>query len=160
MIALVFLVVGKLKEMHWIEAVAEYEKRLSKLAKTEWIEIEDQRIPENPSEKEKLTVLETEGKKILTRIPKDAHVITLEIAGKPMSSPEFADYLAELATYGASKICFVIGGSLGLSSAVKARSQKALSFSPMTFPHQLARVMLIEQVYRALTLMANLPYHK
>jgi 23S rRNA (pseudouridine1915-N3)-methyltransferase len=130
------------------------------MAKIEWIEIEDERIPENPSEKEKMTVLETEGKRLLARIPKDAHLITMEIEGKPMSSPEFADYLTDLANYGVSRIYFVIGGSLGLSPAVKARAQKALSFSPMTFPHQLVRVMLIEQVYRALTIGAHLPYHK
>jgi len=160
MISISFLVVGKLKETYWIQAVAEYEKRLSKMAKIEWIEIEDERIPENPSEKEKMTVLETEGKRLLARIPKDAHLITMEIEGKPMSSPEFADYLTDLANYGVSRIYFVIGGALGLSPAVKARAQKALSFSPMTFPHQLVRVMLIEQVYRALTIGAHLPYHK
>lgn len=155
-----FLVVGRLKESYLSEAVAEYQKRLSRYARPEWVEIEDERIPDSPSEGEKQAVLEAEGNRILAKIPKDAHVVTLEIEGREMTSPEFADFFGKLAIYGTSRIVFVIGGSLGLSAEVKKRADLALSFSRMTFPHQLMRVILIEQVYRAFSILNHTEYHK
>lgn len=160
MITLTFLVIGKLKESYWSDAVSEYSRRLSKFAKVEWIEIEDERIPDQPSEAQKTAVIEAEGRKILAKIPKDAYLITLEIEGDELSSPQFADVLGKIGTYDNSRIGFVIGGSLGLSPEVKARAKKALSFSKMTFPHQLMRVVLLEQIYRAFTILNHITYHK
>lgn len=160
MISLTFLVVGRLKETYLSEALAEYGKRLSRFAHIEWIEIEDERIPDSPSEAEKMAVLDAEGKRILSKIPKDAYIVTLEIEGREMTSPEFADFLDRLGIYGTSRVAFVIGGSLGLSGEVKKRSQTALSFSRMTFPHQLMRVILAEQVYRAFSILNHTEYHK
>lgn len=160
MMTLGFLVVGRQKESYFSEAVAEYRKRLSRYARLEWVEIDDERIPDSPSEAEKQTVLETEGKRILAKIPKDAYVVTLEIEGRMMTSPEFADFLGKLATYGTSRVVFIVGGSLGLSEELKKHSNLALSFSRMTFPHQLMRIILIEQVYRAFSILNHTEYHK
>lgn len=160
MMTIGFLVVGRLKESYLSEAVAEYQKRLSRYVRLEWMEIDDERIPDSPSEAEKQAVLEAEGKRLLAKIPKDARVVTLEIEGREMTSPEFADFFEKLRTYGTSRVVFVIGGSLGLSPEVKKRSDLALSFSRMTFPHQLMRVILLEQVYRAFSILNHTEYHK
>jgi len=160
MMTIGFLVVGRLKESYLSDAVAEYQKRLSRYVRLEWMEIDDERIPDSPSEAEKQAVLEAEGKRLLAKIPKDARVVTLEIEGREMTSPEFADFFEKLGTYGTSRVIFVIGGSLGLSPEVKKRSDLALSFSRMTFPHQLMRVILLEQVYRAFSIMNHTEYHK
>lgn len=160
MMTIGFLVVGRLKESYLSEAVAEYQKRLSRYVRLEWMEIDDERIPDSPSEAEKQSVLEGEGKRLLAKIPKDARVVTLEIEGREMTSPEFADFFEKLGTYGTSRVVFVIGGSLGLSPEVKKRSDLALSFSRMTFPHQLMRVILLEQVYRAFSILNHTEYHK
>jgi 23S rRNA (pseudouridine1915-N3)-methyltransferase len=152
--------IGKLKEKYLKQGIAEYLKRLSAYAKVEVIELPDEKAPENLSEAEMLIVKEKEGIRILDKISDDTHVIALAIEGKQKSSEEFAVSLDRLATYGKSKVAFVIGGSLGLSSEVMKRSNESLSFSKMTLPHQLMRLVLLEQVYRAFRINRGEPYHK
>ncbi|MED1471488.1 23S rRNA (pseudouridine(1915)-N(3))-methyltransferase RlmH [Bacillus salipaludis] len=152
--------VGKLKEKYLKQGIDEYLKRLSAYAKVEVIEVADEKAPEELSESEMLQVKEKEGERILAKISQDAHVIALAINGKMQSSEELADTLDKLATYGKSKIAFVIGGSLGLSDEVLRRSNEQLSFSKMTFPHQLMRLILVEQIYRAYRINRGEPYHK
>ncbi|WP_313805186.1 23S rRNA (pseudouridine(1915)-N(3))-methyltransferase RlmH, partial [Cytobacillus sp.] len=143
------ITVGKLKEKYLKQGIDEYLKRLSAYAKIEIIEVPDEKAPEELSETEMLQVKQKEGERILSKIHPDAHVIALAIEGKMKTSEELADGLDKLATYGKSKVTFVIGGSLGLSSEVLQRANEKLSFSKMTFPHQLMRLILVEQVYRA-----------
>ena len=152
--------VGKLKEKYLKQGIEEYTKRLSAYAKIDIIEIPDEKAPETLSEQEMLQVKGKEGERILAKVPDDAHVIALTIEGKMKSSEELADTLDKLATYGKSKIVFVIGGSLGLSKDVMKRANDTLSFSKMTFPHQLMRLILVEQVYRAFRINRGEPYHK
>ncbi|MBI0578251.1 23S rRNA (pseudouridine(1915)-N(3))-methyltransferase RlmH [Neobacillus cucumis] len=152
--------VGKLKEKYLRQGIDEYLKRLSAYAKVEVIEVADEKAPEELSESEMLQVKQKEGERILAKISQDAHVIALAINGKMQSSEELADTLDKLATYGKSKIAFVIGGSLGLSDEVVRRSNEQLSFSKMTFPHQLMRLILVEQIYRAYRINRGEPYHK
>ncbi|WHY91966.1 23S rRNA (pseudouridine(1915)-N(3))-methyltransferase RlmH [Neobacillus cucumis] len=152
--------VGKLKEKYLRQGIDEYLKRLSAYAKVEVIEVADEKAPEELSESEMLQVKQKEGERILAKISQDAHVIALAINGKMQSSEELADTLDKLATYGKSKIAFVIGGSLGLSDEVLRRSNEQLSFSKMTFPHQLMRLILVEQIYRAYRINRGEPYHK
>lgn len=152
--------VGKLKEKYLKQGIQEYLKRLSTYAKVKIIEVADEKAPENLSEAQMLDVKQKEGERILSHIQPDTYVITLEINGKILSSEQFASKLDELATYGKSKIAFVIGGSLGISVDVQNRSDLALSFSKMTFPHQLMRLILLEQVYRAFRINRGEPYHK
>lgn len=152
--------VGKLKEKYLKQGIEEYSKRLSAYAKIDIIEIPDEKAPETLSEQEMLQVKGKEGERILAKISDDAHVIALAIEGKMKSSEELADTLDKLATYGKSKIVFVIGGSLGLSRDVMKRANDTLSFSKMTFPHQLMRLILVEQVYRAFRINRGEPYHK
>lgn len=160
MINITLLCVGKVKESYFTEAIAEYEKRLRKFAKVEIIEVADERIPETPAEADLLKVLDVEGKRLLAKIPRDAFVLTLEIEGKEMTSPDLADLIAKVGTYETSKLVFIIGGSLGLAKEVKQVANTALSFSKMTFPHQLMRVVLLEQIYRAFTILNHIAYHK
>ncbi len=152
--------VGKLKEKYLKQGIDEYLKRLSAYAKVEIIEVPDEKAPEELSETEMLIVKQKEGERILAKINPDAHVIALAIEGKLKTSEELADGLDKLATYGKSKVAFVIGGSLGLSEDVLKRANEKLSFSKMTFPHQLMRMILVEQVYRAFRIMRGEPYHK
>ncbi|WP_113927329.1 23S rRNA (pseudouridine(1915)-N(3))-methyltransferase RlmH [Bacillus sp. P14.5] len=152
--------VGKLKEKYLKQGIDEYLKRLSAYAKVEVIEVSDEKAPEELSETEMIQVKGKEGERILAKIPPDAHVIALAIEGKMRTSEDLADNLDKLATYGKSKIAFVIGGSLGLSDEVLKRSNEMLSFSKMTFPHQLMRLILVEQVYRAFRINRGEPYHK
>lgn len=152
--------VGKLKEKYLKQGIAEYLKRLSAYAKVEVVEVADEKAPENLSEAEMEEVKKKEGERILAHISQDTYVITLEIGGKMLSSEQLAAKIDELGTYGKSKIAFVIGGSLGISKEVQNRSNLALSFSKMTFPHQLMRLILLEQVYRAYRIIRNEPYHK
>lgn len=152
--------VGKLKEKYLKQGIEEYVKRLSAYAKVELIEVPDEKAPENLSEQESQQIKEKEGERILAKISDDAYVIALAIEGKMKSSKELAKSLDKLATYGRSKIAFVIGGSLGLSKPVMQRANEALSFSKMTFPHQLMRLILLEQVYRAFRINRGEPYHK
>lgn len=152
--------IGKLKEKYLKQGIDEYLKRLSSYAKIDIMELPDEKAPENLSDAEMLMVKEKEGIRILEKISEDTHVIALAIDGKMKSSEELAKDLDRLATYGKSKIAFIIGGSLGLSKDVMNRANDTLSFSKMTFPHQLMRLILLEQVYRAFRINRNEPYHK
>ncbi|WP_221212103.1 MULTISPECIES: 23S rRNA (pseudouridine(1915)-N(3))-methyltransferase RlmH [Anoxybacillaceae] len=154
------LSVGKLKEKYLKQGIEEYVKRLSGYAKMEIIEVADEKAPENLSDQEMKQIKEKEGERILAKISDDMHVIALAIDGKMKSSEEFAIHLDKLATYGTSKVAFVIGGSLGLSEKVMKRANESLSFSQMTFPHQLMRLILLEQIYRAFRINRGEPYHK
>ena len=154
------LAVGKLKEKYWKQAIAEYEKRLGAYSKIEMIEVPDEKAPENMSDKEIEQVKEKEGQRLLAKIKPQATVITLEIQGKMLSSEGLAKELQQRMTQGQSDFVFVIGGSNGLHQDVLNRSNYALSFSKMSFPHQLMRVVLIEHVYRAFKIMRGEAYHK
>ncbi len=146
--------VGKIKEDYLTSGILEYKKRIEGFQKIEILELKEINTPDI------LKNIESEGQEILSKIKPDDYIITLEIEGKMLNSVELSKNLANLATYGKSKIVFVIGGSNGLSEMVKKRSNYALSFSKMTFPHQLMRLILMEQLYRALTIMNNKEYHK
>jgi 23S rRNA (pseudouridine1915-N3)-methyltransferase len=154
------ITVGKLKEKYLKQGINEYLKRLGAYAKVNIIEVPDEKAPEQLSEVEMEQVKDKEGERILAKINQDAHVIALAINGKMRTSEELADNLDKLATYGKSKIVFVIGGSLGLSDNVMKRANETLSFSKMTFPHQLMRLVLVEQVYRVFRIIRHEPYHK
>ena len=152
--------VGKLKEKFFADGVQEYKKRLGRYAKIEIAEVADEKAPENLSIAEEEQVKAKEGEKVLKKIPDDAFVVALCIDGKMLSSEELADFFEKKTVSGVSSIAFVIGGSLGLSKAVIDRADYKLSFSKMTFPHQLMRMILMEQVYRAFRIIKNEPYHK
>lgn len=152
--------VGKIKEKFYKDAVAEYLKRLSKFCKTEIIEVDDEDTPQNASKTVEDKIKDKEGERILSRIPDNAYVYTLEIEGKKYDSVSFSKEISERQLSGDSKIVFIIGGSLGLSDKVKSISKGKISFSDMTFPHQLMRVILLEQIYRAFKIINNEPYHK
>ena len=152
--------VGKLKEKYLKQGIEEYLKRLKSYAKVNIEEVPDEQAPDNLSEAEIEEVKRKEGEKILSKLSQDTYCITLEIEGKQLTSEMFAKKLDDLATYGKSKIAFIIGGSHGLSDEVKKRSHFALSFSKMTYPHQLMRLILVEQIYRAFRINRGEPYHK
>ena len=152
--------VGKIKENYLRDAVAEYVKRLGKYCKLEVIETADEKTPDHASETVEEAIRAKEAERILRYIREDAFVITLEILGKQLSSEELAKKIETLGVQGQSHIIFVIGGSIGLGKEVLERSDFALSFSKMTFPHQLMRVILLEQVYRSFRIMKGEPYHK
>lgn len=152
--------VGKIKEKYLKLGIEEFSKRLSKYSKLEFIELDDEKCPEHLSEKDMLIVKEKEGNKILSKIKNNSYVIALAIDGKDLSSEELAEKISSLAVSGKSHITFVIGGSLGLSDDVLKRADYKLSFSKMTFPHQLMKLILLEQVYRAFRINNNEPYHK
>lgn len=154
------ITVGKIKEKYLRDAIAEYTKRLSKYCKLEILEVADEKTPEGASEVVEDTIRSKEADRILKYVKDDAFVITLEIGGKMLSSEELADKIDKLGIQGTSHITFVIGGSIGLGKEVLARSDYALSFSRMTFPHQLMRVILLEQIYRSYRIINGEPYHK
>ena len=154
------IAVGKLKEKYLKQGLQEYMKRLSAYANMEIIELPDEKAPENMSEAQQEEVKRKEGEKILSKISSDTYIISLEIMGEMISSDKFAKKIENLMIHGKSKIAFVIGGSLGLSKDVMERSDYALSFSKMTFPHQLMRLVLVEQIYRGFRIMKGEPYHK
>lgn len=154
------LTVGKLKEKYWQLAVAEYLKRLSAYAKVEIIEVADEKTPEGAKETVYTQIKNREGERLLERIPEDAYTVALAILGKQLSSEELAKKVESLGVYGTSHIVFIIGGSLGLSDAVLRRADCELSFSRMTFPHQMMRVILLEQLYRSYRIINHEPYHK
>ena len=143
------ITVGKIKEKYLKDAIDEYCKRLSKYCKLEIVEVADEKTPDHASETFEDTIRSKEGERILKNIRDDMYVITLEIAGKMLTSEELADKIDTLGIQGESSIAFVIGGSIGLGKEVLKRSDYALSFSKMTFPHQLMRVILLEQIYRS-----------
>lgn len=152
--------VGKLKEKYLVQAMQEYLKRLQAYAKVEVIELADEKAPENLSETQMMQIKDKEGERILAKIKDQEYVIALAIEGKNPSSESFAQKIESLAIQGKSQLVFVIGGSLGLSPSVIQRSNAQISFGKMTFPHQLMRVMLTEQIYRAFRIIHNQPYHK
>lgn len=154
------ITVGKIKEKFYTDAIGEYAKRLSKYCKLDMVEVADEKAPENLSEKEEIQIKDKEGERILAKVPDGAYVICLAIEGKNLSSEELSEKMASLGLNGDSHIVFIIGGSLGLSSKVMARADFKLSFSRMTFPHQLMKVVLLEQVYRGFRIMRGEPYHK
>ncbi|KRF50988.1 23S rRNA (pseudouridine(1915)-N(3))-methyltransferase RlmH [Peribacillus frigoritolerans] len=154
------ITVGKLKEKYLKQGIAEYTKRLSSYANIELVEVPDEKAPENLSTADMDIVKQKEGERILAKVSPDTYVITLEINGKQLTSEQLATHMDQLATYGKSKIAFIIGGSLGLGTEVLSRSDYALSFSKMTFPHQLMKLVLVEQIYRAFRINRNEPYHK
>ncbi|MDT8718686.1 23S rRNA (pseudouridine(1915)-N(3))-methyltransferase RlmH [Clostridium sp. 19966] len=152
--------VGKLKEKYLKSAVEEYAKRLSRYCRLDIIELQDEKTPDNASEKEEIIIKEKEGEAILKHIKENSYVMAMAIDGKNITSVEFADMINDLGVKGNSNIVFVIGGSLGLSDKVLKRADYKLSFSKMTFPHQLFRVMLLEQIYRGYRIINGEPYHK
>ena len=152
--------VGKIKEKFYRDAIDEYAKRLSKYCKFEIIEVADEKTPDKCSEVEEQIILSKEAEKILKHIRPEMFVYALAIKGKKLDSVAFANDINQLGLSGKSSLAFVIGGSLGLHESVLKRSDKQLSFSDMTFPHQLMRVILTEQIYRCFRIIANEPYHK
>ncbi len=152
--------VGKVKEKYFTGAIEEYSKRLSRYCKLEIVEVPDEKTPDSASEALNQQIKEKEGRRILDKIPEDAYVMVLAIEGKQPDSVELSRKIEILGVRGESHIVFVIGGSLGLDPQVMKRANEAISFSRMTFPHQLMRVILLEQVYRAYRIMNNEPYHK
>ncbi|SEP64936.1 23S rRNA (pseudouridine1915-N3)-methyltransferase [Lachnospiraceae bacterium RM5] len=152
--------VGKIKEKFYADAIKEYSKRLSKYSTLNIIEVDDEKTKENPSDKELNMIKDKEGSRIISKIPKDTYIITLEINGNALSSTDLAKKINTLSITGKSNITFIIGGSLGLSDEVLKLSDYPLSFSKMTFPHQLMRCILLEQIYRSFRIINNEPYHK
>ncbi|MBO4281537.1 MAG: 23S rRNA (pseudouridine(1915)-N(3))-methyltransferase RlmH [Lachnospiraceae bacterium] len=154
------LCVGKIKESYFRDGIAEYMKRLSRYATTEIIEVQDEKTPDGASAAEEQQILMTEGERLNRHLSDDAYKIALCIDGKKMDSVTFSAKIEQIKTSGYSHIQFLIGGSLGLSEAVVRRADMRLSFSDMTFPHQLMRVVLLEQIYRAFRIANHEPYHK
>lgn len=154
------ITVGKIKEKYLKDAIAEYSKRLSRYCKLEIIEVADEKTPDNASELMEEAIRNKEGERILKYVKEDSYVITLEINGKNLTSEAFAEKVAQLGVQGTSHITFIIGGSIGLGQEVLKKSNYALSFSKMTFPHQLMRVILLEQIYRGYRIINKEPYHK
>ena len=152
--------VGKLKEKYLKDGIAEYSKRISRFAKIEMIELADEKTPDRASESENQKILEIEGQRILSKVGDRDFVIALAIEGKTLSSEEFSKQLEEASIKGFSTLTFIIGGSLGLSSSVKNRANLSVSFGRLTLPHQLMRLVLVEQIYRAFTIQQGSPYHK
>lgn len=152
--------VGKLKEKYLQMAIDEYSKRLSRYCKLEIIELPDEKAPETMSESQELEVIYKEGSRILKVIPNSSYVIALAIEGKQRSSEELSQYIEKLGVEGKGHLTFIIGGSLGLSQEVLKQVNDLLSFSKMTFPHQLMRVILLEQIYRGFKIIKGEPYHK
>jgi 23S rRNA (pseudouridine1915-N3)-methyltransferase len=155
-----FITVGKLKEKYLNDGIKEYSKRISAYADIEIIEVADERIPDKASLAEETLVKVKEGRKILDKVKQDDYMILLDVSGKEMDSVAFSKHIEKCMIDGKSTIVFVIGGSLGHGEEVLSRANMRLSFSPMTFPHQLMRLILIEQVYRAFKIMKNETYHK
>ena len=154
------LCVGKVKESFFRDAIDEYSKRISRYSQIRIIEVADEKTPDEESEALDEQIKDKEGQRLLAKITPDMYVITLEIQGQMLDSVALSQQLAKLTVQGHSHLCFVIGGSLGLSKDVLKRSDWALSFSKMTFPHQLMRVILLEQIYRSFRIQNNEPYHK
>lgn len=154
------IAVGKIKEKFYRDAIDEYSKRLSKFCKLEIKEVADEKTPDHVSDNVNAQILLKEGERIKNLIPKDSYVIVLAIEGKKYDSVEFADMINNAGIHGISNITFIIGGSLGIAEEIKKSAQAKVSFSDMTFPHQLMRVILLEQIYRGYKIIAKEPYHK
>lgn len=160
MIKVNIIAVGKLKEKYLRDACSEYMKRLTAFSKANVIEVAEERCSDNPSPTELETVKQKEGERIIAKIPKGSYVIPMCIEGVQMSSEEFSEKIESITVSGSSEITFIIGGSFGLSDEVKALGRLKLSFGKLTLPHQLMRVVLLEQIYRAFSISANTKYHK
>ena len=160
MFTITLITVGKLKEKFYLSAAEEYEKRLKAYCKLQCISIPETRVPDNPSPAEIASGLKTEAAQILTKIPKGAWLCVLTPEGKLMSSEALADTITNIQLSGKSNACFIIGSSFGIDSQIKAIADLKLSMSPMTFPHHLARIMVLEQLYRAQSIQAGAKYHK
>ena len=154
------LCVGKIKEKFYRDAIDEYAKRLSKYCKLEIIEVADEKTPDKAASLIEENIKKKEGERLLLRLKEDSYVCTLEIGGKEYDSLSFASFIEKAGINGKSHITFIIGGSLGLSDEVSAKADCKISFSKMTFPHQLMRVILSEQIYRGFRIINNEPYHK
>ena len=154
------LSVGKVKEPFYREAIREFEKRLGRYVKLELIEVTDEKTPDHASAQENMQIIEKEGQRLQKYISENAYVIALAIDGNELDSVEFSEKINHLGVQGISHIQFLIGGSLGLAPGLLKRADYQLSFSKMTFPHQLMRVILLEQVYRSFRIMNHEPYHK
>lgn len=154
------LCVGKIKEKFYSDAISEYYKRLQRYCKLEIIEVADEKTPDHANQKQVEQILKKEAERLLSRMKYAAFTITLEIPGKKMDSISFSNLLNHAAVEGKGNIQFIIGGSLGLHSSISERADLKLSFSDMTFPHQLMRVILLEQIYRGFRISQNEPYHK
>lgn len=154
------ITVGKIKEKFYVQAIQEYCKRLSRYCKLEIVEVADEKTPDHASETMETQIKDKEGERILKALKDDSYVIALAIEGKMRSSEELAARIEQLGIGRESHLAFIIGGSLGLSKAVLDRANEKLSFSAMTFPHQLMRVILLEQIYRSYRIIHNEPYHK
>lgn len=154
------IALGKLKEKYWTDGIAEYSKRLTPYAKLTITEVPEEKAPERMSEAEEQQVKQKEGERILAALKPDTYVIAMAIDGHMWTSEELADQIDRLGTYGRSHVTFLIGGSNGLSDDVLKRADSKLSFGRITFPHQLIRLVLVEQVYRAFKIMRGEPYHK
>ena len=152
--------VGKLKEKYLKQAIDEYSKRLTRYCKIDIIELPDEKTPDNASEKEELQIKDKEGQLILSKIKDNMFVIAMDLNAKQMTSEEFSKFIETQGIMGNSNITFVIGGSYGLADSIKNKANMHLSFSKMTFPHQLFRVILLEQIYRAYKINNNESYHK
>ena len=152
--------VGKLKEKYLKDGIAEYTKRISRFAKLEMIELTDEKTPDKASELENQKILETEGARILSKVGERDFVVVLAIEGKTFSSEDFSKQLEQASIKGYSTLTFIIGGSLGLAPIVKNRANLSVSFGRLTLPHQLMRLVLVEQIYRSFTIQQGSPYHK
>ena len=152
--------VGKIREKYLQAGIDEYSKRLSRYCKLDVVEVADEKIPENASEKQEVQVRQKEGEQILSHIKEGSYVIALCVEGKQLDSVELSKAIAQTTVNGKSSITFVIGGSVGLADSVKQRADMKLSFSKMTFPHQLMRMVLLEQIYRSFKILGNEVYHK
>ena len=160
MLSVKLICVGRMREKLYLDAFAEYQKRLQAYCRLELLEITEQRLGDRPSEKEITAALERESQEILKAVPADAYLVALCVEGKQMPSEGMAELIAEREGSGKPRLCFVIGGSFGLAPAVKQRADKRLSMSRMTFPHRLMRVILLEQIYRAFTILAGMKYDR
>lgn len=154
------IVVGKIKEQYYKMAISEYSKRLSRYCKLDIIEVADEKTMESSSEAEEEIIKKKEAGRILKHIRDDSHIVTLEIKGNMLNSDELSGYISKLGLNGVSHITFIIGGSIGLHKSIMEKSNYKLSFSKMTFPHQLMRVILLEQIYRSYKIICKEPYHK
>ena len=154
------LTVGKIKEKYLSDAIAEYSKRLGRYCRLNIIQVQDEKTPDNPSTTEKQIILDKEASRLSSHIEDGTYLIALAINGRQLSSEELSEKINSLGISGKSSITFVIGGSLGLSDSILSRADMLLSFSKMTFPHQLMRVILLEQIYRSFKIISHEPYHK
>ena len=154
------IAVGKIKEKYLKDAITEYSKRLGRYCRLEMIEVADEKTPDHASENMEDAIREKEAERIGKYIKEDAYLVTLEIQGRQLTSEEFADKIEKLGVSGIGHMIFIIGGSIGLGKSILEKSDYALSFSKMTFPHQLMRVILLEQIYRSYRIINGEPYHK